>query len=239
MQLSPDARRAYGVLFGAAALATMPPRDELVAAAKAAFKKHALATHPDRARTLGRPAEELAREFVRVRQAFETLLAAVNDVEQTPTPRAAPVAPTRPAPTPPATAATATTAVPRRSLRFAEFLFFRGAISWRALGEAIAWQRAQRPSLGELAVSFGYLARAEVDALLVSRRAERMIHVPIGEWARRKGKLTVLQCATLVGVQRRRQRRIGEYFVEHAHVSASELARLVEEHRAHQRAFGA
>jgi hypothetical protein len=242
MQLSPAAFHAYDVLFGAGASVPELSRDRLLAAARTAFKRRALATHPDRAQLLGRPVAELTAEFVRVRAAYGDLVAALEHAPTNPPAYARAASADRPAAARPAarTAQTAHTPpdvarVPARSLRFAEYRFHRGVISWRALGGAIAWQRAQRPRVGELAVWFGYLSEAQVDALLAARVASRRTHVPWCEFACERGLLSRLQAATLVGHQRRRQRPIGAFFVERAMVDECELDELLDAHAAHQR----
>jgi hypothetical protein len=234
MQLSPAAFHAYDVLFGAGASVPELSRDRLLAAARTAFKRRALATHPDRAKVLGRPVSELTAEFVRVHTAYDDLVAAL---EAPATPTAARPSGTRAPAAPQAPHTPAAARVPARALRFAEFLFHRGVISWRTLGSAIAWQRAQRPRVGELAVWFGYLTEAEVEALLVVRAASRRTHVQWCEFACERGLLTPMQAATIVGHQRRRQRPIGAFFVERDVIDARELEALLEAHVAHQRAY--
>lgn len=237
MLLSAEAFAAYDVLFGAGASVPDLPRERLLAAARTAFKRRAHATHPDRAHALGRPVAELTAEFVRVRAAYEDLVAALEP----PPPRQAAQARARAAPhgSPrPAHAHPPGRRIPQRPLRFAEYLYHRGLITWRVLCRAVEWQRAQRPRLGELAVRFGYLTQAQVDALLVSRAALGRAHVPLGEVACERGLLTPRQRATLLAHQRRRQRPIGAYFVEQGLLDARQLKALLAEHAAHQRLHG-
>jgi hypothetical protein len=242
MILSPEAFAAYDVLFGAGASVPDLPRERLLAAARTAFKRRAHATHPDRAHTLGRPVAELTAEFVRIRSAYEDLVAALEAPPPCPAPP--PRRPSHPpvtsARTPRATAARTTTSrtMPRRALRFAEYLYHRGLVPWRAVVRAVEWQRAQRPRLGELAVRFGYLTQAQVDGLLVSRAALGRAHVPLGELACERGLLTARQRATLLSHQRRRQPPIGAYFVAHGLLRERQLKALLAEHAAHQRRYG-
>lgn len=233
MQLSPEAFHAYDVLFGAGASVPELSRDRLLAAARSAFKRRALSSHPDRALQLGRPVAELTAEFVRVHAAYDDLVAALElpPAKASAARAAPPTAREEPA-------AAQVARVPARSLRFAEYLFHRGVITWRTLGGAIAWQRAQRPPVGELAVWFGYASEAEVDALLAARAECRRVHVPWCEFACERGVLTRLQAATLLRHQRRRQRPIGAFFVERSVISAHELDELLAAHAAHQRAHG-
>lgn len=79
---------------------------------------------------------------------------------------------------------------------------------------SVVWQRRQRPNLGELAITHGYLTRAQVDEILTRRRTEAPPFTLFGEFAVACGYLTPWQRLVLLGRQRELQRPIGEYFVE-------------------------
>lgn len=117
-------------------------------------------------------------------------------------------------------------AMPHRKLRFAEFLYYSGRVPWNAFVESIAWQRRQRPPIGRLAVEWGFLQPEDVGRIMEERRARGAQQIPFGEFAVRMGYLTPFQVLALLGRQQRMQRRIGEYFVEHGFVEASELEEL-------------
>lgn len=204
---------------------------------RAAYRRRAMETHPDRAQAVGRSEAELAREFRRVSEAYRVLSAhrAGSFARRAPAPRPppgpvgarAPEAPPRPAratasPDPDLPAGE----LPRRKLRLAEYLYYSGRIPWSAFMDAIAWQRRQRPALGRLAVSAGYLTADQVARLLDRRRASGEQAVPIGEFAVRHGCLTSFQLLALLGRQLRMQRRIGEFFVEQGLVARDELEEL-------------
>jgi len=104
--------------------------------------------------------------------------------------------------------------LPRRRLRFAEFLYYSGRVPWTAFVDAIVWQRAQRPAIGRIAVEFGFLSPESVAEILERRRQEAAQAVPFGEYALRSGYLTSFQLLAALGQQLRLQRRIGEFFVE-------------------------
>jgi hypothetical protein len=211
------------------------------AALKATYRRRAMETHPDRARSLGRPERELAREFKDVADAYRVL----SLVGAGPLPRIVrPPAPPRPrpqrarAPTPadarverppqPAEPRPPSRAdgprvrvgvrpedLPQRRLRFAEFLYYSGRVGWSDLVEAIAWQRAQRPPVGRIAVDLGFLEPEDVPVLLERRRrAASAGGLPFGEWAVREGYLTSFQLLAVLGRQLRLQRPIGQFFVE-------------------------
>jgi hypothetical protein len=128
--------------------------------------------------------------------------------------------------------------LPRRRLRLAEYLYYAGIVPWSALVEAIAWQRAQRPPLGRVAVDFGFLASADVAEVLERRRAAGAAEVPFGEYAVREGYLTPFQLLASLGQQLRLQRRIGAFFVERGlldEIGLEEAHRRLARHNARQR----
>jgi DnaJ-like protein len=215
---------------------------------RAAYRRRAMETHPDRAQAVGRCEADLVREFRRVSEAYRVL----SDHRATSVPRRAPAPPRSPAgpvhtrpPAPPPRPARAAAPdpepaageLPRRKLRLAEYLYYSGRVPWSAFTDAIAWQRRQRPALGRLAVAAGYLTADQVARLLDRRRASGEQAVPIGEFAVRHGALTPFQLLALLGRQVRLQRRIGEFFVEQgllARDEIDELRRKIAWHNARQ-----
>jgi hypothetical protein len=143
-----------------------------------------------------------------------------------PPPRSPP--PPRPPPrAPPPPAAPAVEAagprLPRRRLRFAEFLYYSGRVAWQDYVAALAWQRNQRPAIGRLAVDLGLLHPRDITDLLERRRREGAQSEPIGQYAVRRGYLTRAQLLGLVGRQARDQQRIGQYFLEQRLLTAAQL----------------
>ncbi len=244
-----DVLQAGRVLFGPAFAAEAATwRDTL----KATYRRRAMETHPDRARSLGRPEWMLAREFKRVADAYRVL----STLRGGPVPLAAPRPPPRqpraaprpssaaaervrvhrtpaPAPDPVRTSAWSGAPrvrvgvrpedLPRRRLRFAEYLYYAGRVRWTELVEAIAWQRAQRPPLGRIAVDFGFIAVDDVGVLLERRREAAAGAIPFGEWAVRQGYLTPFQLLAALGQQLRMQRPIGQFFVERGILEPDEI----------------
>ena len=119
--------------------------------------------------------------------------------------------------------AAAARALPRRRLRLAEFLYYAGVVPWSDFVGAVAWQRAQRPAVGRIAVDFGFLSGREVAEILERRRREGGTGEPFGEFAVRRGYLTPFQLLALLGQQLRLQRPIGRYFAERGLVSDGAL----------------
>jgi hypothetical protein len=226
-----DVLRAGRVLFGPAfAMEGRGWRDVL----KATYRRRAMETHPDRARSIGRSERELAREFKAVADAYRVLSAlGAAALPRRSAPVTAPPAPRAPPPPqerPSRRVGTVRVRVgvrpedlPRRRLRFAEYLYYSGRVGWSDLVEAIAWQRAQRPPLGRIAVELGFLAPKDVTLLLERRREAAATATPFGEWAVREGFLTRFQLLAAVGQQSRMQRPIGQYFVERGLIDPADV----------------
>ena len=116
-------------------------------------------------------------------------------------------------------------------VRLGEHLVATGRVSAEVFAEAVAWQRRQRPAVGELAVSLGYLRAAEVAALVERRRHEGATAVPLGTYAVERGLLSPVELMALLARQRQAQRPIGEFFVERGLLERAELAAIVAELR--------
>ena len=113
--------------------------------------------------------------------------------------------------------------LPQRPLRLAEYLYYKGLISWQSLIEAIVWQRKGRPKFGELAQESRTISRDELLHVLRSRQhAEQM-----GDAAVRLRLLTTEEVAAILRRQRARQKRIGGFFVESERMSREDLSRNV------------
>jgi hypothetical protein len=127
--------------------------------------------------------------------------------------------------------------LPRRRLRFAEYLYYSGRVRWTDLVEAVAWQRAQRPPVGRIAVDFGFLRPDDVAAILERRRAAAAHGAPFGEWAVRLGFLTPFQLLAALGQQLRLQRPIGQFFVELGTIEPAEIDGIRRRILRHNSAF--
>jgi hypothetical protein len=265
--------RAGRVLFGPAFAADAHGwRDVL----KQTYRRRAMETHPDRARALGRPERELAREFEAISDAYRILsgMRAASPARgparaprpaarppreperarRGPTPPGAPGAPGPgarraggPVPPPPAAPAGGPRVrvgvrpedLPRRRLRFAEYLYYSGRVRWTDLVDAIAWQRAQRPPIGRIAVDLGFLRPDDVGVILERRRLAAANAIPFGEWAVRIGRMTPYQVLVAVGHQLRRQRPIGQFFVDRGVLDADEVEAIRQRILRHNVRFGA
>jgi len=207
---------------------------------KRAFRKKVFAVHPDRATSLGVPAAILQERFVKLQQAYDQLVQyldrptaakpCVPPARTTPAPKARPP---KKAQKPPTSNTYYVGQRPSRPLKLGEFLYYGGCISQEQLFGAVRWQARQRPRIGEIAMSFGYLDSAGISHLLELRQSLRNLHEPLAEFARNQGYLTHFQWLAVVGRQRRLQKPIGQYWIETGLYSAQELADLVSDQRQH------
>jgi hypothetical protein len=220
---------------------------------KSAYKKRALETHPDRAKQIGGSPRKLQEEFRSVKQAYELLLSYVENK-----PRRimsdpgfagrrsrSPYQHSRQHKKPSCDQSHYQSQqhrhrrssvdhfyhgpIPLRNLMLGQYLYYAGRISWRMLIEAISWQRTLRPCIGQIAMQSGLLSQRDVVSILSERRIEERF----GECAVRIGYITPMEQTTLVSMQSRQQRRIGEYFLRKKLLSHQELSTLVERHRLH------
>jgi hypothetical protein len=201
---------------------------------KSAFRLKARRCHPDRAWAAGE-AERLAatERFIRLKEAYEDLSAFVAGRRRLTGPP-----PRRAQRRSGATGAASSPrgffhggVVPRRPLRFGEFLFYRGEISLESLIEAVAWQRRGRPRLGDLAARWGWISREDASRLQTNRRPGELF----GQAMLREGVLTPAQLRLLVWRQRSLQQAIGEYFLGHPCLGPARLRTLLQEQALHNR----
>ncbi len=240
--LGPQARRAGQALL----------RQLTVATVRAAFRRLALRTHPDRAGD--------GALFIEASRAYELLMAFLlarrrpEDVRRQGAyqgPSSSPGARPRPHAQGPAAGQRSSAAgarpyagthgararadrgrevfyhgpLPRRRLRLAEFLYYSGSISWQSLINSLVWQRSGRPKFGEIARQLQLVSATDMTRVLLAR----VRHEPTGAAASRLRLITVDDVRRVLTIQRARQRPIGRYFVENERMSDTELARLLHE----------
>ena len=214
------------------------------------FRKCAMDMHPDRAAVLGRSPGALAEGFKHVEAAYRTLtehlksgrrIEAPGPAARQPTGNAGPwsssaPSPMRPQARPPSSSTTRRpldhfwhSGLPLRPLRFGEYLYYAGRISWMQLIRALVWQAGQRPRFGQLAAQFGYLTPDSIVRTLSHRRPNEKI----GEAALRLRLLSALEQQVVLLAQAHGRRRLGDYFLETAALRAPELESLGRAFRQH------
>ena len=206
------------------------------AGVRAAYRKKAMETHPDRAAVLDGQADFMADRFKEISLAYRLLsefLAAPEKYSLDEQGALYRRRRTRPAARADAAAPPAeplyTGRIPARRLLFGQYLYYAGRISLSVLVKAVVWQRLQRPSVGALAQSWGWLAGRDIVDILRERRYGEKF----GECALRLGRLSRRQLAELLEKQKRLQPKIGMYFVERKILTPAELFQAVVEMKVH------
>ena len=206
-----------------------------VSGLKAAYRKKALETHPDRAKAMGEDEAEMNERFKRATLAYETLCSVINDNERT-------ILGTKPMREKTNNKTFSkdmtyndtrdyffTGYIPRRKLLIGQFLFYSGCISWNTFINAITWQKRQRPAIGRIALDWGMLSTNDIQDILEGR----IYKEKFGETAIRRGYLNTFKLMALLGKQRRLQRPIGEYFIQTGDFTLQEMEEMVERQRHH------
>ena len=119
--------------------------------------------------------------------------------------------------------------MPGRILRFAEYLYYAGEISWEDLVHALVWQYRNRPKLGELAEETGALDQNDILFIIKNRHFTEMF----GEAAIRLGKLDRKSVDKLVRQQKLMGLPIGRFFLENKIFSEEQLCRKLTRYRRH------
>lgn len=118
---------------------------------------------------------------------------------------------------------------PTYKLKFGQFLYFAGEISWQDLVRGMRWQRDQRPPYGEIAKAWGWMTDRDIQTV---RSATELPGV-FGERAVALGLLTEKQAAFLVRHQHHCQPRLGQYFVKERILLEIEVTRLLASMQRH------
>ncbi len=195
---------------------------------KRAFRRLALSTHPDVAlRQGGDPAAFDTSRFIRSLWAYEQLTAYLKTRDGNGFQRETAGSGDSPGAGAPASGSRKTAAfyrgpLPQRRLRFSEFLYFSGLISWQSLIASIVWQRQGRPKFGEIARDFRAMTLEEVLHVLRCKACRE----PTGAAACRLRLLTPQEVAAVLRRQRSLQMPIGRFFLERERMSREELNRL-------------
>jgi hypothetical protein len=205
---------------------------------KAAFRKKALETHPDRAIMLAGHVDSLEIRFKEINLAYQLLKEFLNCPWKYQLGEDGSICrskwPVRPAAKSNYSAHEETRycgRVPQRSLLLGQYLYYSGHISLATLIKAIVWQRLQRPSIGSIAADWDLLLPQNIIDILRGRRYGEKF----GECALRCGYISKYQLALLLNRQKTIQPQIGKYFIEQGIISSFQLYRMIEEMKKHNR----
>ncbi|KFZ44157.1 hypothetical protein DS62_03820 [Smithella sp. SC_K08D17] len=209
---------------------------------KAAYRKKALETHPDRAIIVAGEPDFLERHFKEVNLAYQLLQEFVTapwncSLEERGTLYKQKQRPPSPAAHKKAASATVEPLyaglMPSRRLLFGQYLYYAGQISFSTLIKAIVWQRLQRPSVGTIAVSWGWLECGDiVDILHCRKYGEKFC-----ECAFSLGRLSLYQLERLLEKQRLIQKPIGKYFIEQNILSSTQVFKRIVDMKMHNKKY--
>ena len=119
--------------------------------------------------------------------------------------------------------------LPKKALPLGMYLYHSRHISFQMLAHALAWQRDQRPSMGELAKAWKWLDDSDIAWILKSTT----IPGRFADRAWRMGYITVKQRNFLLIHQRSMQLQVGQYFIANGVLTASQLNKMLREHERH------
>jgi hypothetical protein len=224
---------AVRLLFGEAA----DLRRVTAAEVKSAFRRRVRMFHPDAARTATQHSGEAVSSLVSARDILIEHLRSVAEKAVRPDlarhqgtttvyPRPTVVRPVRPV----------VEKLPKKeheryysgvfptyTLKFGQFLYFCGEVSWQDLVRAMRWQRDQRPAYGEIGKAWGWLADKDIQVI----RAATELPGMFGERAVALGLLTEKQASFLLRHQHHSQPRLGQFFVKERILLPNEVTRLL------------
>lgn len=189
-----------------------------------AYRKRAMEIHPDKAISTGLSITQCEKEFYSLKVACEMLrkhIASRNLQERKNWGRKGHNKNSQTYPY----------NLPQQELPFGRFLYRIGIIEWRQLVEALAWQKSGRMKIGELGVSLGYLDKNSV--YIVLKNSGR--RCAFGLTAERMGLLSSDEVRELLERQRRMQKKIGQFFIEHGLLTTVELYQLLRQCQEHNR----
>ena len=203
---------------------------------KAAFRRRAFETHPDRAKILGEDKTRMNERFKEVSLAYEKLRLVMEGSRTvflqsetvTKKKKQKKTAPGKEAPEE-FSDHFYTGHIPKCELLIGQFLYYSGLVSWNTLISAIVWQRRQRLRVGRIALDWGMLSKHEIHEILMKQKFREKF----GECAIREGFLTPFKLMALLGKQRRLQDPIGKYFIERDIIHPRDMEEMVKRQRIH------
>jgi hypothetical protein len=211
------------------------------AGVKAAFRKKALETHPDRAIMLASQTDSLENRFKEINLAYQLLkefldcpwkyqLGEDGVIFRR---KKGPVSPVRKKAYDVTKETKYSGRIPQRKLLLGQYLYYSGHIALTTLIKAVVWQRLQRPSIGSIALQWDWFDPEDISDVLRNRRQGEKF----GECALRRGYLSSYQLMLLLNRQKTLQPQIGRYFVEERIIPAHKIGKLIDELKGHNRKF--
>ncbi len=205
---------------------------------KAAYKKKAFETHPDRACVLGKNREILDKHFKKITNAYESLNSIVQgkakyvtEVDALKKRKARLTNRYKHIKKKSSSDYFYKGDMPERKLLIGQFLYYSRLISWQTLLDALHWQRKHRPIIGKIALDWRILTSDEIQRIL----SERSYKDKFGEYALRNGFITYYQLLAIIGRQKKLQPLIGKYFIQERILSYLEINKMIKSQKRHNR----
>jgi hypothetical protein len=114
-------------------------------------------------------------------------------------------------------------------LRFGNFLYYSGLISYQMLDDALEWQKRKRPLMGQIAMERGIV--------IPSHFAETLFHLQnaesFGQVARNLNIMTDANIVDITNEQKKYNCQIGQFFIEKEILDRSDIERLMEQFLEH------
>lgn len=188
---------------------------------RSAFRRKAMETHPDLVQSTDAGVlRRMSEEFMGVRTAYDVVRAFLEQQGRSSGCTSMPPAPQRQAEQ---CKHAFEGTVPPRKLEIGGYLYYRGCIPYNALIKALVWQKKQRPSVGVIAMQWGWLQEEQVRRILLHRGQPRLF----GERAEHFRLLTPIRVRTLLVFQRKQQEKLGKYFVENGFLTSESMEKMV------------
>ncbi len=121
--------------------------------------------------------------------------------------------------------------IPKMKLLFGQYLYHAGHISFMNLIDAIIWQRGTRDSYGKIAKGWGILKHEDIILILKNQKPSEKF----GECALRLCLITPIQQIDILNEQRKKQRLIGEFFIEKGILPLDKLQDIMIKFEIHNR----
>ena len=199
---------------------------------KEQYRKKAKLTHPDRAYLLGVDEKELNIEFKKLNDAYRFLISCLNedmkpDIQNNPF---------REQNRDKKENSKQdywnyyyNGVIPKRKLRFLEFLYYKRIINWKTLIGALVWQYKERPRFGEIAVELNYIANEDILSIIKNMKFREKF----GDAALRLKYINNLQHNLILMRQKRYNLPIGQFFVKKHIFNEALLNKYLEFHKEH------
>jgi hypothetical protein len=212
---------------------------------KKAFREKIKENHPDKASIKGINAKILEDKFIRIKEAYEALLPFVSgekSIEALLNEEVDREAGTDVRSRKQTVDASGKAAkfdfyhcgpIPALKLRFSQYLYYRGRISWQQCMRSLSWQRTRRPLFGQIAMKTGFLSNMDIVSILKSMQPAE----PFGETAIRLKRLTPYQVFVLLGRQSLFNAKIGRFFTEENILAEDELKQFLRDFYFHNLSF--